>query len=73
MASISKALRPKGKLILVDLHRIEGVSTEWAMKHVRADKETVEKEIKASGFEQVDAPEIGLKENYFVVYRKATH
>lgn len=42
------------------------------MKQVRADKETVEKEINESGFEQVDAPEIGLKENYFVVYRKAT-
>jgi SAM-dependent methyltransferase len=72
MASISKALKPKGKLVLIDLHRIEGVSTEWAMKHVRASMETVEKEIRDSGFEQADAPEIGLKENYFIVYRKAT-
>ncbi|MCY2985374.1 MAG: hypothetical protein NTY15_17240 [Planctomycetota bacterium] len=71
LASISKALKPNGKLVLIDLHRIEGVSTEWAMKHVRANKETVEKEINASGFEQVAAPEIGLKENYFIVYRKA--
>ncbi len=70
LASISKALKPKGKLVLIDLHRIEGISTEWAMKHVRANKESVEKEISASGFKQVDAPEIGLKENYFVVYRK---
>ena len=35
------------------------------MKHVRANKETVEKEIIASGFEQVDAPKIGLKEKLF--------
>jgi len=35
--SIYKALKPEGKLILIDLHRTSGVSSEWAMKHVRAD------------------------------------
>lgn len=70
-ASIFKALKPNGKLVLIDIHRIPGVSSEWAMNHVRADRETVEKEIATCGFVQAETPDVGLKENYFIVYRKA--
>ncbi len=69
-ASIFKALKPDGKLVLIDLHRIAGVSSDWAMKHVRADQETVEKEIASCGFVKTESPDIGLKENYFIVYKK---
>ncbi len=70
-ASIFKALKPDGKLVLIDIHRIPGVSSDWAMSHVRADRETVEKEIATCGFVQAETPDVGLKENYFIVYRKA--
>ncbi len=69
-ASIFKALKPDGRLILIDMNRIPGVSSDWAMNHVRADRETVEKEIASCGFVQAETPELGLKENYFIVYRK---
>ncbi len=69
-ASIFKALKPDGRLILIDMHRIPGVSSDWTMNHVRADRETVEKEIASCGFVQAETPDLGLKENYFIVYRK---
>ncbi len=69
-ASIFKALKPDGRLILIDMNRIPGVSSDWAMNHVRADRETVEKEIASCGFVRAETPELGLKENYFIVYRK---
>lgn len=70
VASISKALKPDGKLVLIDLHRIPGVSSDWAMKHVRADRETVEKEIASCGFVKSEIPDVGLKENYFLIFKK---
>ncbi len=69
-ASIFKALKPDGRLILIDMNRIPGVSSDWAINHVRADRETVEKEITSCGFVQAETPDLGLKENYFIVYRK---
>ena len=69
-ASIFKALKPDGRLILIDMNRIPGVSSDWAMNHVRADRETFEKEITSCGFVPAETPELGLKENYFIVYRK---
>jgi len=69
-ASIFKALKPDGRLILIDMNRIPGVSSDWTMNHVRANRETVEKEIASCGFVPSETPELGLKENYFIVYRK---
>ena len=34
-ASIFKALKPDGRLILIDMNRIPGVSSDWTMNHVR--------------------------------------
>ena len=69
MQSIHRALRAGGSLIVIDFQRIEGVSSEWTLNHVRAGKETVINEIEQSGFELVDAPEI-MQENYFLRFRK---
>lgn len=66
LASIRQALRPGGKVYLVDFERIPGVSTEWVLNHVRASKEVVTKELQAAGFKAIEEPKI-LKENYFLI------
>jgi predicted methyltransferase len=70
MASIHRALRPGGKVVVVDFKRIKGESSEWVMNHVRAGQETVTREIEAAGFKVVREPKI-LKENYCLVFEKA--
>ncbi len=71
LASIYKALRKDGKLIVIDFNRIPGVSREWTLNHVRGGKELFRGEIEAAGFEFIAERTIaGLKENYFLEFRK---
>lgn len=67
--SILRALKPGGTLVLVDFERIEGVSSDWIMGHVRAPKEVFRKEIEEAGFAFVDELDL-FKENYFIRFRK---
>ncbi len=69
MASIHEALRPGGRVVVIDFHRIEGKSPEWVLNHVRAGQEVVTKEIESSGFKKVAEKKL-LKENYFLVFEK---
>jgi ubiquinone/menaquinone biosynthesis C-methylase UbiE len=70
MASIHKALKPGGRVVLVDFERIPGVSSEWIMGHVRAGKEEVKKEVESVGFE-LSAEKAGLlSENYILLFIK---
>ena len=69
MTSIHRALRPGGRVLLVDFKRIPGVSSEWVLNHVRAGQETVTKEIVSTGFKVVEEPTF-LTENYCVVFQK---
>ena len=34
MASLQRALKPGGRVILIDFRRVDGKSTEWVMSHV---------------------------------------
>ena len=70
LASIHRALKPKGRLIIVDYQRIEGQSTEWVMGHVRAGLEVVEQEITDAGFKRVSELKDVLKENYLVEFER---
>lgn len=70
MESIHRALKPGGRLILIDFHRIPGESSEWTLNHVRAGQATFEKEIERAGFEKVRELEVGLTENYMVEFIK---
>jgi ubiquinone/menaquinone biosynthesis C-methylase UbiE len=72
VASIAAALKPGGQLILIDFERIEGTSSDWTMGHVRAGKEVFQKEIEASGLVWEEELKVeGLKDNYFLRFRKA--
>jgi len=71
MASLHRALKPGGRVILVDFRRIPGTSSDWVLNHVRAGQEVFEAEIVKSGFEKVEEKPELLRENYFVVFQKA--
>jgi predicted methyltransferase len=71
LASLHRALREKGTLVVIDLDRIPGKSRQWLLDHVRAGKETVRQEIEAAAFELVEEVKVpGLKENYFLRFQK---
>lgn len=70
LASIRRALRPGGVLVVVDYERIPGASTSWILKHVRAGKETVIREIEAAGFRLIEDRRGLLKENYLLRFRR---
>lgn len=69
MQSIHRALRPGGKVVVIDFKRIEGVSSAFVLSHVRAGQETVTKEILECGFRLLDEQKL-LKENYFLTFEK---
>ena len=71
LASIHRALKDGGRLIVIDFERIPGKSREWLIGHVRAGKEVFRAEVMDAGFTLVDEPKIeGFKENYFLKFRK---
>jgi ubiquinone/menaquinone biosynthesis C-methylase UbiE len=73
MQSIHRALKPGGRLILVDFRRLPGVSTPWIMDHVRAGQAEVVREIESTGFELVDGSDF-LRTNYFLRFdRRGGH
>ena len=72
MASLHRALKPGGRVILVEFRRAEGTSTDWVMNHVRAGQEVFESEIVKSGFKKVREERDILKENYLVTFEKVT-
>lgn len=65
MASVHQALRPGGRVVVVDFERIQGVSGEWTLGHVRCGKGTVSDEIKDSGFDFVR--EIEMMEDQYIL------
>lgn len=69
LASLHRALRPGGEVLLIDFKRVPGVSSEWILNHVRAGKEVVIDEWTAAGFTQAEELSI-LKENYVLRFRK---
>lgn len=69
LASLHAALRTGGRLIVVELDRKPGVSSDWLLGHVRAGKQVFTDEITAAGFEL--AHDIWLpafRENYMQVF-----
>jgi ubiquinone/menaquinone biosynthesis C-methylase UbiE len=70
LASIRTALRPGGRMILIDFQREKGVSPGWVLEHVRAGKRTVIDEVTAAGFRLVGQCDI-LQGQYLLRFVKA--
>ena len=69
MASLNRALRPGGEVVVVDYRREPGRSTGWVMGHVRAGAEQVWQEITAAGFDLVEERDF-LRTQYYLRFRK---
>jgi SAM-dependent methyltransferase len=71
LASIRRALRPGGRLVVVDFERLPDRSRAWVLNHVRAGKGVVTAEIEAAGFRLEDEILVkGLRENYLLRFRR---
>ncbi|MCA9320177.1 MAG: methyltransferase domain-containing protein [Planctomycetes bacterium] len=71
LASMMRALRPGGRLVVVDFERIPGVSRPWLLNHVRAPKEVFAQEIIDAGFAfEREVAIDGLDENYMLHFRR---
>lgn len=76
MYSIRAAMKPTGRLVVIDFYRDESRIWSrpkgWVTDHVRADKDVFLKEIEASGFKLVEDVQVkGMQENYFLVFEVA--
>jgi ubiquinone/menaquinone biosynthesis C-methylase UbiE len=72
LGSIHRALRPGGSLVLVEFDRVEGKSSDFVLKHIRAGQAEFRKEIESAGFEAVTTPpEPRLKDNFFARFLRS--
>jgi len=69
LASIRRALRQGGTLVVVDFERIPGTSPDWILQHVRAGKEDFRREIEAAGFRFAGEVKL-MRENYFLRFTR---
>ena len=70
LASLFDAIRPGGALVVVDFHREPGKTPEWLLEHVRAGRDVFRAEIEAAGFLYESEPEVGLRANYMLRFRR---
>ena len=69
LASIRRALRPGGMLVVIDFERIAGVTPDWIVKHVRAGKQEFRAEIEGAGFRFAGEEKL-MRENYFLRFTR---
>jgi ubiquinone/menaquinone biosynthesis C-methylase UbiE len=72
LASIRRALKPGGRLVVIEFDKVEGRSSAFVLKHVRASQAVFRKEIEDAGFKVVPTPNPPkLKENFFLRFEKS--
>ncbi|MFQ5767511.1 MAG: class I SAM-dependent methyltransferase [Acidobacteriota bacterium] len=70
LKSVRKSLRPEGILVIIDFDRIEGVTREFILDMVRADRETFKMEIRHAGFDLISEASLS-DEQYILKFRKS--
>jgi ubiquinone/menaquinone biosynthesis C-methylase UbiE len=71
LESLHSALRAGGRLVVIDFERVEGVSPQFAIEHVRAGKGTVTDEIKNGGFDLIRVVPLMEREGqYYLEFHK---
>jgi SAM-dependent methyltransferase len=71
LASLHRALRPGGRLVVVDFERIEGTSRKWVLEHVRVGRQGVSDEIVGAGFSLDGQLHVeGMTQNYMLQFRR---
>ena len=69
LQEINKALRPNGVLIVIDFKRIEGVSSDYILKMVRAGEGTFTDEFQNAGFKLMERRDDMFPENYLLKFK----
>ncbi len=69
MRSVWRALKPNGRIVLVEFHRDEKSSSEWILGHLRAGQAVFVEEIKRSGFKEVSQADF-MKTSYLMTFEK---
>lgn len=67
LASLRAALKPGGRLVVIDYEKIPGRSSDWVMGHVRAGREAVIAEVEATGFRLLNSHTL-LRDNFFLEF-----
>jgi len=70
LASIRRALRPGGRLIVIDFKKEDAERPDWVNNHVRANKKTVIEEVTKAGFKLIDEPDLEMKGQYVLRFEK---
>lgn len=71
MKSIHASLKPEGILLVVDFERVKGISSKWALDHVRCGKGTTTDEILDAGFDLLEEIQIpGMADQYLLKFKK---
>ena len=70
LASIHRALRPGGRLVIIDFD-LRKDSSDFVKQRARAAKEVYYREIAAAGFEQIDTKNApAIKDNFYAEFRR---
>jgi ubiquinone/menaquinone biosynthesis C-methylase UbiE len=73
LSSIRRALRERGRLVVIDFDRVEGKSTDFVLKHVRASRHVFRQEIEAAGFALLPTTKMPrLNETFFLQFEKSS-
>lgn len=73
LGAIRRALRPGGRLVVIDFDRRAGVSSEFILEHVRADAGTFIREISDAGFSLISPEGVPLpkfEENFLAFFSR---
>jgi predicted methyltransferase len=69
LASMHRALRSGGRLIIIDFRRDPRISSPWVMSHVRGNRDAVIREVESAGFRLVGDRPL-LRTSYFLEFLK---